>query len=208
MIIIIDYEAGNLTSVKKALDHLNIPCKITSDSDEIENAEKVIFPGVGNAKSAMRTLKKKMLDKSILNAFSSGIPILGICLGSQIILTHSEEGDTDCLDIIKGNCPQFNLSDKSLKIPHMGWNALKIKKPHPILEGIKDNDEFYFVHSYYPLPEDKNMIYATCEYGIKFPAIIGNNNIIATQFHLEKSGRLGLKILSNFCSWDGKLNVK
>ncbi|MDO5577284.1 MAG: imidazole glycerol phosphate synthase subunit HisH [Fibrobacter sp.] len=205
MIAIIDYDAGNLTSVKRALDYLQIESEITSEANKIRAAERIIFPGVGHATSAMCTLVNRGLDKAIQDAFNSGIPILGICLGTQIILSHSMEGNTDCLGLIDGECPKFDLKDPKLKIPHMGWNQIRKTADHPLLDGIDPGDEFYFVHSFYPQPLNQNSVFALCEYEIEFPAVIGSNNLVATQFHPEKSGTAGLRILSNFSSWDGTL---
>lgn len=203
MIAIVDYEAGNLTSVKRALDYLGIDSTITPDPDEIRKAERVIFPGVGHAESAMKVLRERGLASALKEVYSNGTPLLGICLGTQIILSRSKEGDTECLGLIEGNCPKFDLKDRSLKIPHMGWDSLRYKKPHPILTNIQKSDEFYFVHSYFPKPDDLALVIATCEYETEFPAIIGCRNLVATQFHPEKSGPAGLRILSNFSSWDG-----
>jgi imidazole glycerol-phosphate synthase subunit HisH len=203
MIVIIDYSAGNLTSVKRALDYLKIPSTISPDPEVIASAERIIFPGVGHAAAAMKTLRQRGLDKAIKDAFAAGTPILGICLGTQIILSHAEEGDTACLGIIPGTVPRFALSDPSLKVPHMGWDAISIKRSHPILRDVKPGVEYYFVHSYYPQPSDASAIIATGEYQGEFPAVIGDKNIVGTQFHPEKSGPAGLSILKNFAAWDG-----
>lgn len=205
MIAIVDYEAGNLTSVKRALDYLNIPSRITPDPDEIVNAKRIIFPGVGHAASAMNVLRKRGLDVALKQAFLNGTPILGICLGTQIILSHSDEGNTNCLGLIEGNCPKFLLKNKSLKIPHIGWNTVVPQKMHPVLSSIKTGDEFYFVHSFYPQPFNQDSVLAVCEYEISFPAVIGMSNLIATQFHPEKSGPAGLQILTSFSKWNGCL---
>ncbi len=203
MIRIIDYNAGNLTSVKRALDYLGIPCEITPDAEKIVSAERVIFPGVGHAGSAVDTMKERGLDSALREAFQKGTPILGICLGTQIILSHSEEGDTDCLGLIPGRVRRFALNDPNLKIPHMGWNEIRIEKNHPVLAGIQSGDEFYFVHSYYPSPDSSEHVLATSEYETRFTAALGSKNLIATQFHPEKSGRVGLGILRDFAKWDG-----
>jgi glutamine amidotransferase len=203
MILIVDYKAGNLTSVKRALDYLDIPSRIVSTGDELRSAERIIFPGVGHATGAMESLKERGMDVALREAFEQGMPILGICLGAQIILSHSEENDTPCLDLIPGNCPRFQLKDKSLKIPHMGWNEVVVSQPHYILKDVKKGNEFYFVHSYYPRPDDASHVFATCEYEAIFPAAIGYRNLFATQFHPEKSGRIGLTLLHNFAQWDG-----
>jgi glutamine amidotransferase len=207
MIAIIDYDAGNLTSVQRAVSHLGIECLITKKAAEIEAAERIIFPGVGAAGAAMQSLQRNGLDRVIKDAFAVGKPVLGICIGSQIILAHSEENDTPCLGIIDGTVRSFSPDHRSedgqkLKIPHMGWNGLNIKQSHPLLSGISAADEFYFVHSYYPAPRDSNCVIAETEYGISFASIIGLNNLFATQFHLEKSGPPGLKVLDNFCKWN------
>lgn len=201
MITIIDYNAGNLTSVKRGLEHLSIKNKISSDPDVVRNAEQIIFPGVGHAGSAMKVLRERGLDSAIIEAYRKGIPILGICIGCQIILSHSEEADTDCLNLIPGKCIKFNLSDSNLKIPHMGWNSVSIKRSHPLLSGLKGGEEFYFVHSYFPQPDNQIDIFAECDYGGLFPAAIGKENLFAVQFHTEKSGPAGLKLLDNFSKW-------
>lgn len=207
MVSIIDYRAGNLKSVERALNKIGVPCRVTADRKEIGSAERIIFPGVGAAGQAMANLRELSLDRVLLEAFETGKPILGICLGAQIILEMSEENETSCLGLITGSTKRFPETLSSdpyrLKIPHMGWNGLNIKKRHPVLEGIQPDDEFYFVHSYYPAPSDKDCIMAETNYGITFPSVVGLRNLVAMQFHPEKSGPAGLRILRNFCSWDG-----
>ncbi len=207
MIAIIDYDAGNLASVQRAVSHLGMQCVITKEETEIKAAERIIFPGVGAAGAAMQSLRRNGLDRVIKEAFAIGKPVLGICIGSQIILAHSKENDTPCLGILDGTVRSFSTDRRSeegqkLKIPHMGWNGLDIKKSHPLLSGVDADDEFYFVHSYYPEPQNPDCVIAVTEYGISFASIVGLNNLFATQFHLEKSGRPGLKILENFCKWN------
>ena len=202
MITILDYNAGNLTSVKRALEALEIPNQITANPGIVAQAERIIFPGVGHAGTAMAVLKERGLDTALKEAFQKRIPILGICVGCQIILTHSEEGDTPGLDLIQGNCLRFRFQDATLKIPHMGWNAVHVTRPHPILAHLRPGDEFYFVHSYYPRPADPECVYATCEYGTSFAVAIGKDNLFAVQFHAEKSGPLGLQLLKNFAGWN------
>ena len=201
MITIVDYRAGNLTSVKRALDHMNISNQISADPDVVREAERVIFPGVGAAGAAMAVLREKDLDSALKESFQRGTPILGICIGCQIILTHSEEDDTPCLDLIPGETVRFQLNDPALKIPHMGWNAVTVTQSHPILSHLRPGDEFYFVHSFYPQPDDSAKVYAGCDYGGTFPAAIGTGNLFAVQFHTEKSGPLGLQLLKNFSEW-------
>ena len=206
MIAIIDYEAGNLTSVARAISYIGYENIVTSDFKTISEAERVIFPGVGSAGSAMESLKKLGLDSLLKDLFDSGKPIMGICLGTQIILKHSEEQDTDCVGLVDGNVPLFNADMRDndgslLKIPHMGWNHVGLKKEHPVLKGLSKEDEFYFVHSYYPRPVSDDFIIGTTFYGVEFASVIGYKNLVATQFHPEKSGEAGLNILKNFCEW-------
>jgi glutamine amidotransferase len=205
MIAIVDYKAGNLTSVKRALDYLGLPSCVTSDPGVVARAERIVFPGVGHAGSAMAVLKERGLDLALRAAFEAGTPILGTCVGAQIILAHSEEGDTPCLGLLAGECVRFRPDAPSLKVPHMGWNEVHLEPGHrhSVLRGVADGAEFYFVHSYYLRPEDPATVFATAEHGVVFPAIIGQRNLIATQFHSEKSGPAGLAILKSFAAWDG-----
>ena len=209
MIAIIDYKAGNLKSVERALDKLGYPCRITNNKEEILDAERIVFPGVGAAGKAIDDLRRMGLDRVLSQAFLDEKPILGICLGAQVILDRSEENNTRCLGLIRGEVKRFpspllSCDAEQLKIPQMGWNGVRILKKHPVLRGTMPGDEFYFVHSYYTLPACQDHLIGETEYGIEFPSIIGTRNLIATQFHLEKSGRAGLRILRNFCNWDGK----
>lgn len=201
MIVLVDYRAGNLTSVQRALDHLGIESRITPDPEQVRRAERIIFPGVGHAAAAMEVLRQRGLDFALVEAVRAGTPTLGICIGAQIILSHSQEGDTSGLNLLPGACIRFRLGDASLKIPHMGWNAVTVARPHPVLAHLRPGDEFYFVHSFYPQPEDPADVYATCDYGGSFPAAVGRDNLFAVQFHAEKSGPLGLQLLKNFAEW-------
>ncbi len=203
MITIIDYNAGNIRSVLRACAEVGAEAITTSDPKVITKAAKIIFPGVGAAPSAMEYLKKTRLDTALKNAFKAGVPILGICLGAQIVLESSEEGNQKCLGMVPGKTVRFRLKDRSLKIPHMGWNEVKVIKPHPLLDGIKKGDEFYFVHSYYPNPAEKQNIYAVADYGGDFCCALGYKNLFAVQYHPEKSGRLGLEMLERFTRWEG-----
>jgi imidazole glycerol-phosphate synthase subunit HisH len=205
-VAILDYRAGNLTSVARAITHLGYRCSVTHRIEETLRADRIIIPGVGAAGSAMESLKQRGLEGILGEAFLSGKPILGVCLGAQIILEHSDENDTPCLGLLNGRVRAFPLEMKSekggrLKIPHMGWNHLRIAGPHPLLAGIGPEDAFYFVHSFYPEPASADHVLATTEYGVTFPSVIGFRNLVATQFHLEKSGRPGLAMLKNFCEW-------
>ncbi|MBN2466543.1 MAG: imidazole glycerol phosphate synthase subunit HisH [Deltaproteobacteria bacterium] len=203
MLAIIDYKAGNLTSVKRALAHLDILCAITDKPETILSAERVIFPGVGAAGKAMEVINSHGLFHVIHEVVSRGTPFLGICLGTQIILERSEEDTATCLGIISGMARRF--AGGEIKIPHMGWNTLSVRRPHSILKGIDPRTQFYFVHSYYPVPLNQEDIIATTDYNVSFASIIGHQNVVATQFHPEKSGQVGLRLLKNFCEWDGVL---
>ena len=203
MITIVDYGAGNIKSVLRACAEVGVTAVLYSEPGEIAKAEKIIFPGVGAAPSAMKHLKKTGINKALVNAFNAGTPILGICIGAQIVLESSEEGNQKCLGLVPGKTVRFKLKDKTLKIPHMGWNAVKPVQSHPLLDGIKPCDEFYFVHSFYPQPADPKNVYAVTDYGGDFCCALGSRNLFATQFHPEKSGRLGLELLARFAKWDG-----
>ena len=203
MIAIIDYKAGNLTSVKLAFETLETEAVITDDPSVILAAERVIFPGVGAAAAAMCNLRELQLVETIREVVRRGTPFLGICLGTQIIFEHSEEnGGVDCIGLVPGNVKRFEPSDSYDKVPHMGWNSVQQKGPHPLFEGIADSSEFYFVHSYYPVPSDPSWTIGTTEYaGVEFAAAVAKGNLAATQFHPEKSGKVGLQLLRNFCNW-------
>jgi imidazole glycerol-phosphate synthase subunit HisH len=201
MISIIDYKAGNLTSVKRALDFLGIQSRITPDADEIRKSDRIIFPGVGNAAAAVPVLRERGIDQALTEAFHAGTPILGICLGTQIILSVSEEGDTKCLGLVAGTVRKFSLKNPMLKIPHMGWNEIRVRRPHVLLKDVPTGSQVYFVHSFYPVPDDESAIVASCEYEIDFVCAIGTKNLFATQFHPEKSGLIGLSVLKNFATW-------
>ncbi|MEI6221274.1 MAG: imidazole glycerol phosphate synthase subunit HisH [bacterium] len=196
MIVIVDYEAGNLASVYRAVESLGFKAKISSDPEEIVAATKVIFPGVGAAGQAMSSLKERGLDEALQEVVVQGKGMLGICLGSQIILEKSEENDTLCLSLLPG-CTRKLPSRASLKIPHMGWNQVNQIVQHPLFKAIPDKSDFYFVHSYYnDVPSE--LILGSTEYGISFPSVIGKDSVFAVQFHTEKSGKWGVQLLKNF----------
>lgn len=211
MIAILDYKAGNLTSVERALNNLGFPCRVTNSHDEIRSADRVIFPGVGAAGKSMESLRELGLDSLLRELFSSGIPILGICVGLQVLFDFSHENLTPCLGILPGEVRRFpdGISSESgspLKIPHMGWNAVSFSKDHPIFRNIPAGSEFYFVHSYYPHPAKEEMTVGETEYGITFTSAVAYSNLAAVQFHPEKSGKPGLQLLRDFCNWDGTFN--
>ena len=205
MIAIIDYRAGNLTSVMLALDALGIEGCVTADPDVIRAAPRVIFPGVGAAGAAMATLRELSLGPCITEVVASGTPFLGICVGTQILLDHSEEdGGVDCLGLIPGVVRRFQPTEQEVKVPQMGWNNVGVVREHPLFRDIANDSEFYFVHSYYPDPSDQSTVLARTDYaGKSFSSALYRDNLAATQFHPEKSGRVGLQLLKNFSEWDG-----
>ncbi len=208
MIAILDYKAGNLTSVMRALDYLGFSCRITNSAEEIRRAERIVFPGVGAAGKSMESLRQLGLDELLRELFSSGVPILGICVGLQVLFDLSEENNTGCLGILPGQVikfPEKMVSQRGdlLKIPHMGWNKVDFVKNHPVTGDIPKGSEFYFVHSYYPEPAGQDLTIGTTEYGITFTSAVACKNLVAVQFHPEKSGKPGLKLLDNFCRWSG-----
>ena len=201
-ICIVDYDAGNLRSVQRACAMAGMTAEICADPERLRHAERVIFPGVGAAGSAMASLTARGLGEALLEVFNLGRPVLGICLGLQISLEYSEENDPTTLGLIPGRVRRFKFDQPELKVPHMGWNEVKAVQPHPVLEGIEAGDEFYFVHGYYPDPLDKAHVFALTEYEHEFASAVGCDNYIATQFHPEKSGRVGLRLLQKFAEWN------
>ena len=200
MIAIIDYGVGNLFSLSSSLKAVGADTVITGDPDKIKRADKLILPGVGAFGDAIGKLKAEGLDKIIKNEAENGKPLLGICLGMQLLFDKSYEfGEYDGLGLIKGNVvPMAGRIPESLKIPHIGWNALKIKKKIPAFSEIKDGDCVYFVHSFFA-DDCEESVAATTEYGIEITAAAANGNIVGCQFHPEKSGEIGLSILRAFC---------
>jgi glutamine amidotransferase len=200
---IVDYNGGNLRSVQRACQAVGIESDFTQDPEVVRRAERLIFPGVGNAQTAMETLLHLGLDQALREALARGTPVLGICVGAQLILDSSEESQIPCLGLLPGKTVRFRLADPSLKIPHIGWNEVKRANTHVLLENLKPGDEFYFVHSFFPKPEDSNAVFATADYGGDFCCALGKDNLFATQFHPEKSGKLGLSLLERFSRWNG-----
>lgn len=197
MIAIIDYGAGNLTSVARALTYLGYDGQITSHPRTILAAEKAIFPGVGAARATMDHLSAWGLAEVLQAFYQSGKPMLGICIGIQILFDHSEEEDTPCLGILPGVVKKFEATP-TLKVPQIGWNEVYQTQPHSIFRGVPNPAHFYFVNSYYPVPQDASYMIGRTVYGVEFCSAVAHENLIATQFHLEKSGRIGLKMLDNF----------
>ena len=198
MIAIIDYDAGNIKSVEKALQKLGQKTIITRDAETILNADKVILPGVGAFGDAMANLKKYHLDQVIYQVVEKGIPFLGICLGLQLLFEKSDESKgVKGLGILEGEVCKIPECE-GLKIPHMGWNSLSLQNKGRLFQGLQDNSYVYFVHSYYLKAKDENIVKATTEYSTRIHASVEKGNVFACQFHPEKSSDVGLKILKNF----------
>ena len=196
MIAIINYGLGNLASVKNTLDRLKMPAKITSDIVEIQKAYAIILPGVGSAKQGMENLRKRKLDKILVNEIKKGKRFLGICLGMQLLFSESEEGNVNCLNVIEGKVKMFN--GKNLKVPQIGWNTVEQKSENKLFKNIPKNNSFYFVNSFYCQPKDKSIVVGESEYGVNFCSILVKGNIVATQFHPEKSGQIGQQLIKNW----------
>ena len=195
-VVVVDYGAGNLRSVANAIAKLGYQPRITSDPGEVVNADAVILPGVGAAADTMANLERLGLAHMIGQLIAEGRPFLGVCIGLQILFASTEEGGGhECLSIIPG---QVRRLPSGLKIPHMGWNQVKQKISHPIFDGIPDEANFYFVHSYYVEPEDRSLVAGETEYGICLCSAIARGNLVATQFHPERSGENGLRLYDNF----------
>ena len=219
-IAVIDYGMGNLHSVASALSHVSPDSKIdvTADKRIIENADHVVFPGVGAIRDCMSEIKRLEVDQVVQNAKDSGKPILAICVGMQSLMQRSEENDgVDCLGMFPGTVKffganeAFNLctdegssSGERLKVPHMGWNQVQQSKDHPLWHDIADKTRFYFVHSYYVELQNKQIETGETHYGINFTSVVSQDNVFAVQFHPEKSHDAGLQLLRNFVHWDGR----
>jgi len=195
-IVIVDYGAGNLHSVSRAVVYQGVRPLVTSSAKYVAEADALIVPGVGAAADTMANLMRHRLVEPIREYIASGRPFLGVCMGQQALFDVSEEGGRhECLGILPGRV--VRLPD-GLKVPHMGWNQVRQVKAHPIFAGIPDNAFFYFVHSYYPRPDDPAVVVGETEYGVTFPSVVARDNVVATQFHPEKSGEAGLRMYANF----------
>jgi glutamine amidotransferase len=198
-VAILDYQAGNLTSVQRALHHIGCDAEVTNDPARVLAADKVIFPGVGAAASCMANLRAAKLDQALRDTIAANKPLLCICIGMQLLFEHSEEdGDTPCLGLLPGTVRRFRLSDPHLKVPHMGWNPVTWHGNDPLTVGIPDGSQFYYVHSYYCDPAPGVQVIATSDHGPRFCAGVRRGSLAAFQFHPEKSGEVGLALLKNF----------
>jgi glutamine amidotransferase len=200
-VTIVDYQAGNLTSVCLALETLGWSAAATQDPDDVRRADRLVFPGVGAAPAAMARMTACGMADAVREYGASGRPMLGICLGAQIILDRSEEGHVPCLALVQGCARRLNVPS-GVKVPHMGWNAVSITRSHPLWEGIDSGSQFYFVHSYAPAPADPAATVGVTDYCGRFTSALAHGSIAACQFHPERSGRVGLKVLENFLSWE------
>ncbi len=195
-VVIVDYGAGNLRSVTRAVAHAGFEASVTSDPEVVDRARAVILPGVGAAADTMANLRAANLVEPLREYIAADRPFLGVCMGMQALFDVSEEGgEHECLGVLAGRIVRF---PGGLKVPHMGWNTVRVARPHPVLEGVPDGAYCYFVHSYYPQPADEALTVGETEYGVAFPSIVGRGNLIATQFHPEKSGAAGLRLYANF----------
>lgn len=197
-VVIVDYDVGNLRSVQKAFEHVGASARISRDASVIESAPAVVLPGVGAFAECVGNLERFGLTGAVRRAIESGRPFLGVCVGYQLLFEESEEfGHSRGLGVFKGKCVRFNQAGPHHKIPHMGWNQVEFTRPSRLFEGIESGAEFYFVHSYFPEPEEDITIGVT-EYGDRFAAAVEHGNVFGTQFHPEKSQRAGLRALENF----------
>lgn len=195
-VVIVDYGAGNLRSVARAVAHVGHGPKVTSDPRDVAGADALIVPGVGAAADTMRNLRACGMVEPVRDYIASGRPFFGVCMGQQALLSVSEEGgEHECLGVIPGRVKKLPGGQK---VPHMGWNNVRQTRPHPIFEGIPDESYFYFLHSYYPEPADPAVVIGETEYGVTFASVLARDNIVATQFHPEKSGDMGLRMYRNF----------
>ena len=197
-VAVVDYGAGNLRSVAKALEYLGAAPVVTSDARALAKAQAIILPGQGACDSAMRALEGLGLVEPVREAIRGGVPFFGVCLGLQLLFDVSEEGDVECLGILPG---RVRLLDDGLKVPHMGWSSVSFQTDHPVFEGVPQESYFYFVHSYYPEPDIANDAAATASYGRTFCCAVAQGTLMATQFHPEKSGRWGLRLYENFLNF-------
>lgn len=198
MIAIVDFGAGNLKSVAKAVAFLGYQARVTASPEEVKAARAVVFPGQGAARAAMAHLEATGLADVIREVIARGTPFLGLCLGLQVLFTWSDEdGGCPCLGVLPGEVRRL---PPGMKVPHMGWNQVRLRKHHHLLEGIPEDAFFYFVHSYYAQPQDATLVAGETEYGVTFPSLLVRDNLLATQFHPEKSGGVGLRLYQNFLS--------
>ena len=200
MIDVIDYRAGNAPSVGYALEHLGIDCRLVSTPEQVATSERIVLPGVGAAGATIASLEAQgLVDALRTRIREDQIPFLGICIGLQVLFDHSEEGDTPCLGWVPGTVRRFPDTDR---VPQIGWNAVRFTREHPLVAGVPSEGHFYFVNSYYCVPADADDALGVTTYSTEFCSVVARGNIVATQFHAEKSGELGLALLRSFSTWE------
>jgi glutamine amidotransferase len=201
MIDVIDYRAGNAPSVMYALEHLGLRGRLIGTPGEVAGAERIVLPGVGAARATIDSLEDQDLVGALRDrVLGDGVPFLGICIGLQVLFDHSEEGDVDGLGFVPGTVRRFPDTGR---VPQIGWNAVRFTREHPVTASVPDGAHFYFVNSFYCVPTDPADALGITEYGVEFCSVVSRGNVLATQFHAEKSGELGLSLLRNFATWDG-----
>ena len=202
MIDVIDYRAGNSPSVIYALERLGLDCRLVAKPEEIAESERLVLPGVGAAGATLDSLRESdLLDALTQRVQQEGVPFLGICIGLQVLFEHSEEGNTSCLGWLPGRIHRF---DDRHRVPQIGWNEVRFTRSHPVTSGLPDPGHYYFVNSYYADPAEPVDALGRTEYGVEFASVVAHDNVVATQFHTEKSGGLGLRLLADFAAWDGR----
>jgi imidazole glycerol-phosphate synthase subunit HisH len=202
MIGVVDYRAGNAPSVGYALESLGLAYRFVATAGDLDGCERLILPGVGAARATLESLRASALVDALTAAvLDEERPFLGICIGLQVLFGHSEEGDVDCLGWIPGRVRRF---PDDVRVPQIGWNVVRPTRPHPLTDGLPDPAHCYFVNSYYAVPDDADDVLARTDYAGEFCSIAARANIVATQFHAEKSGRIGLALLERFAQWDGR----
>jgi imidazole glycerol-phosphate synthase subunit HisH len=200
VIDVIDYRAGNSPSVVYALERLGLLCRLVARPEQVLDSERLILPGVGAARATVESLNESEMIGPLTQRVQVGrVPFLGICIGLQVLFERSDEDDTPCLGWLPGTVRRFPVTER---VPQIGWNEVRFTRPHPLTEGLSESGHFYFVNSYYAVPADDALVLGTTAYGVEFCSVVAHENVVATQFHAEKSGPLGLRVLENFARWE------
>ncbi len=200
-VTIVDYKAGNLTSVRLAVEKVGCVAHVTDRPEEVLRAERLIFPGVGAAGTAMAVLRESGLAEALVDYAATGRPLAGICLGAQIVFERSAEDEAACIGLFSGSVEPLAV-DASFKVPHMGWNGVEFVRGHPVWRGVPSGSQFYFVHSFVPVPAEAGIVIGRTDYCGAFASAVARENVVAFQFHPERSGRPGLRVLENYLRWE------